>query len=86
MAMTDDALIEAMDKAYWDESLRDSATFLDQMRAALAVARKAILEEAATIADAAAESALTEDGDYVARRISGDIRSLANTENSNAQP
>lgn len=45
MSTKDDALIKAMDEAFWAPHPTNS-TLLDSMRSALAVARKAILEEA----------------------------------------
>lgn len=51
MSTKDDALIKAMDEAFWAPHPPNS-TLLDSMRSALAVARKAILEEAAEIAEA----------------------------------
>ncbi len=73
--MSDDALIKAMDEAFWAPHPVNSTLF-DSMRSALAVARKAILEEAAIAAENAG-SAASYQGYYMAKDIAAAIRAIA---------
>jgi hypothetical protein len=73
MSTNDDALIEAMiDAASKANPHYDRASF-NGMRAALAVARKAILEEAAGMVERSYDGACYEG---ISRFIAADIRSL----------
>jgi len=77
--MSDDALIADIARAISGSGVTSPAS-LRKARAALTVARKAILEEAASMVERSYDGACYEN---ISRHIAADIRSLANHEKHN---